>query len=177
MPRKYIKGTATHRFWSYVNSSSDCWEWTGARDRWGYGSFKSDPGWGTTDLAHRFAYELFFGPIPSGLHVCHTCDNPACVRPDHLFLGSGTHNERDKIAKGRKHSQAAANNSQARLTADAVQTIRAASDAGESRHMLATRYHVSPDTIADIVMFRSWRSLDPAGAARFAGKPRDRGNR
>jgi hypothetical protein len=89
------------RFWSKVWITDTCWIWTGAMTaagELGYGILKVDRSRRNV-LAHRFAYELTHGPIPSGLMVCHTCDVRKCVRPDHLFLGTAKDNVRDAIAK------------------------------------------------------------------------------
>jgi len=85
------------RFWIRVNKADACWEWQGPLKR-GYGSFYYDHHQGT---AHRFSWELHRGQIPAGLQVCHTCDNPKCVRPDHLFLGTCKDNIQDCHRKGR----------------------------------------------------------------------------
>lgn len=69
------------RFWSRVDASGDCWEWTGARHSGGYGHLGRD---GTTHYAHRYAYEQLVGPIPSGQQLDHLCRNRVCVNPDHL---------------------------------------------------------------------------------------------
>lgn len=88
----------TQGFLAFVNTNreSDCWMWTGARMRGegSYGRFRNR-------LAHRVAWELFKGPIPFGLYVLHRCDNPPCVNPEHLFLGTQQDNMDDAHQKGR----------------------------------------------------------------------------
>lgn len=81
-----------------VNAQTGCWEWTAERNRKGYGIF-----WRNASMtgAHRASYELHVGPIPDGLHVLHRCDNPPCVNPAHLFLGTNQDNVDDRQRKGR----------------------------------------------------------------------------
>ena len=88
---------AVDRFWSKVEKSDSCWLWTGSTSK-KYGQITVD---GKRIRAHRFSYTLQRGPIPSGLFVCHTCDVPHCVNPDHLFLGTNRDNLRDMTKKNR----------------------------------------------------------------------------
>lgn len=100
-PQHMLVASAEERFWSRVKKSDGCWEWTGPRknSRSHYGAFF--PKQGEHWAAHRYAYTLAHGPIPDGLLVCHRCDNPPCVRPDHLFLGTDRANHDDMVSKGR----------------------------------------------------------------------------
>src|SRR3990167_3209660 len=98
--RSYIRTSPIDRFWSKVSKTDSCWLWLGKPNNDGYGKF-----WitelGRSVPAHHFSWEIHNSPIPDDLCVLHTCDNPPCVRPDHLFLGTRGDNNRDRSTKGR----------------------------------------------------------------------------
>lgn len=86
------------RFWRFVTKTDTCWIWAGAKSDKRYGFFKIQ---NKMLKAHRLSYELHKGDIPEGVLVCHSCDNPPCVNPDHLFLGTHKTNAEDRMQKGR----------------------------------------------------------------------------
>ncbi len=88
----------TERFWTKVNKSLDCWNWLANKYPNGYGQFQLE---GKPRSAHRLSYELAYGPIPKGLVVRHKCDNPGCVRPEHLELGTQADNVQDSVRRSR----------------------------------------------------------------------------
>jgi HNH endonuclease len=140
------------RFWSKVVCvlATRCWSWTGALDKAGYGRVRqiSDNRKGTATAAPRVAWELTHGPITGGLFVCHRCDNPTCVNPEHLFLGTDADNMRDMARKGRKR--------QAKITAKQVAAIRRLAEQGESARTLAVRFGLTPSHVRRIVTRRVW---------------------
>ena len=85
-----------------VDFSGDCWMWSAALNRQGYGQFHDRVGGGLKMVrAHRYSYEVFVGPVPEGEFVCHSCDVRDCVNPDHLWTGTAADNNRDMMEKGR----------------------------------------------------------------------------
>jgi hypothetical protein len=128
--------TLAERFWAKVAKGDPdaCWEWTGRRHKQGYGIF-----WiGTKPLlGHRVAFALANGPVPAGQCVCHRCDNPPCVNPAHLFLGTQQENMRDMSRKRRGHA----------LTADQVAEVRALREGGLTVREVAARFGVSAATV------------------------------
>lgn len=147
------------RFSKFVQSADpdQCWEWQSTRNLRGYGKF-----WlhGRTDLAHRVSYKLHKGPIPAGLQVRHTCDNPPCVNPSHLLVGTGKDNARDAIERDRYRRGSA--NGRAKLTEAQVTEIRRCSDDGETQVSMARRFGVSRAAIQWVLNGRSWAGLGEA---------------
>lgn len=130
---------------------SGCHLWTGYTNRRGYGQFgvKTRPVY-----AHRFAYELYVGPIAEGMEVCHRCDTPSCVNPDHLFLGTRLDNMRDCVAKGRQPRGTI--NGHALLTETDVVQMRTLRASGETLRGLAARFRVSISTVSMTCTGRVW---------------------
>jgi hypothetical protein len=140
-----------------------CWEWTGYRPVWadgrgGYGRFGLGGRAAGVAYAHRFSYELHFGPIPEGMQVCHTCDNRGCVRPDHLYLGTPAQNSRDMAVRDRSPNR--------KLTDQQVRWIRAQSALGVGYRPLARKLGVGVNTVARAIRGETWGHLDEADRAR-----------
>lgn len=136
----------------YKVVDSGCWEWTGATTRGGYGQVMD----GRKNLrAHRAAYLLFVGDIPAGMHVCHSCDNPLCINPDHLWLGTDAQNVKDKVMKGRANRGESIGTS--KLTDEAVKEIRASY---MNLRTASEKFGVSTVTIWKARERITWRHLD-----------------
>jgi hypothetical protein len=173
------------REFSCPEPNTGCWLWERATTRGGYGNVWVN---GRIYRAHRASYEAFVGAIAPGLSVCHKCDTPACVNPDHLFLGSNEDNARDKVRKGRqlrgerhhwrcrpesrpsgarhgsktKPERIARGeaNAHARLTVATVRMARQRVQAGESQTRVAADLGVSLTTVNNAVRRTSWRHVN-----------------
>jgi hypothetical protein len=149
------------RFWSKVDigNSDECWEWQATRNAAGYGNVRLGAGWIVT--ASRVSLALKFGgKLPKGAVACHTCDNPPCVNPDHLFIGDQSLNAQDSVAKGRANRSRGTAHRDARLNPDAVRYIRSqdTSVRGAMAH-LCERYGVSDTAIRRVRIGRTWKHV------------------
>lgn len=137
---------------SHRNIVNNCWEYTGFRSNLGYGKFGI--GRDKQLFTHRLAYQIFVGPIPEGIFVCHKCDNPPCFNPQHLFLGTQYDNLRDALAKGRCRNKVfcGENHGQCKLTDEQVRQIREAYAVGNTSHRkLSAKFKVSNSHIGRIL--------------------------
>lgn len=135
-----------------------CREWTGARDKEGYGRLKI----GRAQMkAHRVAYMIAHGVDPAGLYVCHSCDNPACCAPDHLWLGTNRENQIDAVDKGRRPiiRHKGENNPRAKLTERQAREVIALITSGKQNVEIATIYGVDHATVSAIRRGKSWPDL------------------
>ena len=154
-----------HRFWKRVNVNGPvhpvwgrCWIWTGPPCHNGYGGFMIDH---QQVRVHRWAYERFIGQIPHELSVLHRCDTPACVRPEHLFLGTTLENQQDKVSKDRQAKGEA--NGFSKLTEEDVKEIRRRyrrlSYHNSNVLELAHEFGVTPVNIRYILAGKAWKHV------------------
>jgi len=153
------RSTAPDRFWSKVDrkSDSECWHWMGHKSPLGYGRFTYQRG--KTQQATRIAWFLWHGEFPpANLQVCHSCDNPPCVNPNHLWLGTGKENMEDMARKGRAHPSGLKGEAhpRARLTEADVLAIY---NSPESSRSLAQKYGVTQTAVFWIKSGRNWSHL------------------
>ena len=140
----------TNRFWSKVNTHkydfTVCWEWLGGKGNSGYGIFRIGD---KTYTSSRASWIITRSTVPEGMHVCHTCDNPECVNPVHLFIGTPTENANDMVKKGRWKRPTIGN--------DGARFIRQELKRGVSIRKLATDFDVSPTAIHSVKIGKTWK--------------------
>lgn len=159
----------SERFWKFVDKTGSvpansalgaCWLWTGTLSAYGYGRIDDQ-------AAHRLAYSLSHGD-PGELHVCHHCDNPPCVNPEHLFLGTNNDNRQDSVRKNRhaKGDRARAKNPErgeqrynAKLTAESVRVLRMRCAAGESQRSIAISLGITQSLVSHVITGKSWKHV------------------
>ena len=163
-PLRFVNGHNRRRYLTlqevfYKNvtpgAPDECWDWPLSHDDFGYGRVRLR---NTEYGGHRLSYEIHIGPIPNGLFVCHHCDNPACVNPAHLFLGTDADNVADMVSK--KRHQYGEKTATAKLNDDAVRTIRSLyTEQGMQVIDIAQRFAVSMTTIYDAISGRTWQHI------------------
>lgn len=152
-------GDPVARFWANIDRAGGpdaCWLWIAHRFASGYGSFSVN---GKNVLAHRHAWMLTHGPIGPGLDCCHHCDTRTCCRPSHLFVGPRAANNHDRDAKGRTVIARGERQGSAKLTDDAVRTIRRRLAAGDGCIAIAADYGVTPGAIHHIRAGNAWKHV------------------
>jgi len=155
-PWPRVKGRSlSHRLWKKTDRTETCWVWRGGLTQAGYGTISLER---KRLLVHRVSYELARGPISDGLHVLHHCDNPPCLNPDHLFLGTQQDNVADRVSKGR--TAAGERQHLAKLTEDQVREIRRLwQQGGVSMAEMGRRFGVTVTPIWQILSGKTWRHV------------------
>lgn len=155
-----LSGSDLSRFWSKVDKASrqgpngDCWEWVGCREGLGYGTIGIEK---RNYRAHRVMFSITRGDIPHGLCVLHRCDNPACVNPAHLWLGTNADNVHDRNMKGRANIPRGKGHWRSKLSANKVREIRKKSATGEwFQRELAAEYGVCIATVNQVLHRKRW---------------------
>ena len=148
--------TIEQRFWDKVPMREDgkCWLWHGAKDIKGYGVLRIGD---MLIKAHRYAYQYVNGNISECEFVCHTCDNPSCVNPSHLWVGTHYDNMDDKIAKGRQHKPSGDTNPNAKMTDDKILIVRDMINSGATCQSVADHFGVSRSCINHIKNNHTWK--------------------
>lgn len=145
------------RFYGWYVTESGCWEWLGRTQSKGYGVLRVSSG---NALTHRLAYDVWVDPIPVGLLVRHKCDNPPCINPDHLEVGTYADNMRDKVERGRSNSVRGVHAGLAKLTDVKVREIRYLWSTGDFlQRDIAKMYGVSASAIGQVVVRKSWKHV------------------
>jgi hypothetical protein len=140
-----------------VDEQTGCWNWTGSVMKVGWhGQWRNAAG--NIEPTHRAAWRLFKSPIPKGVSICHKCDNPICVNPAHLFIGSQADNMKDMWAKGRARPKSSIGecHGMSKVTSEIVKEIRSSSETGMA---LAEKFGISATTVCDIKKRRTWNHI------------------
>jgi predicted transcriptional regulator len=151
LPDSRLK-TLEEKFHRYVDKTGPCWIWTKSRNSKKYGQICI--GSGKSMQAHRYSYELYKGPIPKGYVICHTCDNPLCANPDHLFAGTHMDNIRDMVSKGRQCM--GSRNATSKLTEEDIGPIWELITSGMGSEKIAKLYGVTSTAIRAIKHHKGW---------------------
>ena len=143
-----VRISPIERFEKFFNKNhNDCWIWSGHKDKDGYGTIRA---YGKRYKAHRFSYMIYRGEIHDELYVCHHCDNPSCVNPDHLFLGTNKDNMADMTRKKRQHSK---------ISEEDVIQIRRLHKLGVKPKELSQKFGLAKNTLSYIINRKSWKHV------------------
>lgn len=158
---KWTQAPVEERFWRFVSKTDGCWEWIGkSLSSKGYGTISTGGSGSKKLLAHRLSYEIHHGPIPDGLVVMHSCDNPACVNPEHLSVGTQSQNIKDMFARGRQPivppHKFGEDHKRSKLSEASVIEIIQSTD---KHKVLADRYGVASNTIKCIKRGLTWKHI------------------
>jgi len=141
----------------YFVTDSNCWSWTGSKDRNGYGVFGHHRN--KQLRAHRAAYEFHVGAIPTGMFVCHSCDNPSCINPKHLFVGTAKDNTQDMIKKQRKTILYGELHPNSKLSNDQVLRIKQLRKQNIPLNDIANQFCISFQTVSSIAKGTTWNHI------------------
>jgi len=147
--------TIESRFWNNVpmREEGKCWNWHGAKLKDGYGQIKIA---GSPVQAHRLSWSMINGEIPEGMVIRHTCDNPSCVNPAHLLIGTHKDNIADKYARGRNPSQVGSDNNCSKLTESDVASIKDRLSIGERQRDIAEAFGITQSQVSNIATGKQW---------------------
>lgn len=157
--KEHPKVPASIRFWLKVGTThpDGCWLWTGGKNSQGYGNFYTN---NKQYKAHRFVYELTYGAIPKDILICHHCDNPSCVRPDHLFAGTNQDNMDDMVAKGRSPAgMKGERHPLSKLTGSDIVEIRNLAKQKVPKTQIADKFSVHQTLISNIIRRKTWTHI------------------
>lgn len=155
--------TPQERFWKKVDKTSSCWLWMGKKTSRGYGDFAVRIGKKILNFrAHRYSWEMIKGSIPTGSLVCHKCDNPPCVNPEHLYLGTQSDNIRESVKK-RRHSTChykGENNPGAKITKEIIMEIRNSYIPRKiTQQFLAHKFNLTQSYVSEILSRKVWSHI------------------
>ena len=170
---KYITPALTRLMRKVTIDESGCWTWTGVLNKYGYGKMTTGYRFDNTrqtKTVHRVSFELHKGPIPEGLCVCHRCDNPRCVNPEHLFLGTHQENMDDRESKRRGNHPFGERVHTAKLSHDQVADILRLHADGTSAKELQGMYGMSRAAIDAIIKRKRWKHVQIAAAPAQGGR-------
>lgn len=152
-----LDNTNIDRFFKKVNFTDECWNWIGGKSSKKYGRFRINK---KLYLPHRLSYKYFYETsIPLKMDVCHHCDNPKCINPGHLFIGTRSDNMKDCVLKNRLNVPKGEKHPHSKLTEEKIREIRNLSNKGYSQRQLSRIYQIGHRAIGAVVNKKSWKHV------------------